>query len=89
MPNALSPIIVQSTLNVARAIISSSTLSFLGLGVQTPTPEWGSMLAVGRSYIQLYPHMIMIPGIAIFITTYALNLFGDGLRDALDPRLKN
>lgn len=89
MPNALSPIIVQSTMNVSRAIISSSTLSFLGLGVQSPTSEWGSMLAVGRAYIQQYPHMILIPGIAIFITTYALNLFGDGLRDALDPRLKN
>ena len=87
--NALSPIIVQSTLNISRALISSSTLSFLGLGVQPPSPEWGAMLVTGRSYIQQYPHMVIIPGMAIFIASYALNLFGDGLRDALDPRLKD
>lgn len=89
MPNALSPIIVQSTLNIARTLISSATLSFLGIGVQAPSPEWGAMLAAGRSYIQQYPYMVVVPGIAIVITTYAINLFGDGLRDALDPRLKN
>jgi len=89
LPNALSPIIVQSTLNIARALISSSTLSFLGLGVQPPSPEWGAMLATGRNYIQQYPYMVIVPGLAIFVTTYALNLFGDGLRDALDPRLKS
>lgn len=89
LPNALSPIIVQSTLNTAKAIITSSALSFLGLGVKPPSPEWGAMLSNGRTYIQTYPHMVIVPGIAIFITTYALNLLGDGLRDALDPRLKN
>lgn len=89
MPNALSPIIVQSTLNIARSLISSATLSFLGLGVQPPSPEWGAMLSAGRAYIQNYPHMVIVPGLAIIVTTYALNLLGDGLRDALDPHLKN
>ncbi|MDR1579241.1 MAG: ABC transporter permease [Synergistaceae bacterium] len=89
MPNALSPIIVQSTLNIARTLISSATLSFLGLGVQPPSPEWGSMLSAGRAYIQNNPHMVIVPGLAIIVTTYTLNLLGDGLRDALDPHLKD
>lgn len=88
LPNALSPIIVQSTLNFATALIGAATLSFLGLGVQPPSPEWGAMLATGRAFMQQYPHMIIAPGLAIIVTTYAFNLFGDGLRDALDPRLK-
>lgn len=89
LPNSLSPIIVQSTLNIARALIYSSTLSFLGLGVQPPSPEWGAMLSAYRSYMQQYPYLVIAPGLAIFITSLALNHFGDGLRDALDPRLKN
>ena len=88
MPNAMSPLIVQSTLNIARTLISSATLSFLGLGVSAPSPEWGAMLSYGRTYIQDYPHMVIVPGLAIIVTTYALNLLGDGLRDALDPHLK-
>ncbi|MCD7807111.1 MAG: ABC transporter permease [Lachnospiraceae bacterium] len=88
IPNSLSPIIVQATMGVGMRIISASGLSYLGLGVQPPTPEWGAMLSAGRNYIKRYPYMTVIPGICIIITVLALNLFGDGLRDALDPKLK-
>lgn len=88
LPNCLSPIIVQATLRVGTAIISASSLSFLGLGMPLPTPEWGSMLSSGRSFIRDYSYMTLFPGLAIMITVLALNLFGDGLRDALDPKLK-
>lgn len=88
LPNCLSPIIVQATLRVATAILSASTLSFLGLGVPVPKPEWGSMLSAGRKYMRDYSYMTLFPGIAIMITVLALNLLGDGLRDALDPKLK-
>lgn len=89
IPNCVAPIIVQATLGMAGAILSASSLSFLGLGIQPPTPEWGSMLSAARQYIMNYPHMCIFPGIAIMITIFALNMLGDGLRDALDPRLKN
>lgn len=89
LPNAMSPIIVQATLGVAGAIISAAALSFLGLGIQPPKPEWGAMLSGARQYIRDYWHMTVFPGLAIMITIYALNVLGDGLRDALDPRLKN
>ena len=89
LPNAMGPIIVQMTLGVARAIIGISSLSFLGLGVKAPMPEWGSMLAEGKSYMVPHPYLVIIPGIAIVISVMALNLIGDGLRDALDPKLKN
>jgi peptide/nickel transport system permease protein len=89
IPNCLAPIIVQATLGMAGAILSASALSFLGLGIQPPTPEWGSMLSSARQYIRTYWHMTTFPGIAIMITIFALNVLGDGLRDALDPRLKN
>ncbi len=89
LPNCLSPIIVQTTLRVASAIISASSLSFLGLGIPAPDPEWGSMLSSGRGFIRDYPHMTLFPGLAIMITVLSLNLLGDGLRDALDPRLKD
>ncbi len=89
IPNALAPIIVQATLGVAGAILSAAGLSFIGLGIQPPTPEWGAMLSAGRQYIRDYPHITMFPGLVIMITIFGLNLFGDGLRDALDPRLKN
>ncbi len=88
LPNCLSPIIVQTTLRVASAIISASSLSFLGLGVPAPTPEWGGMLSAGRKYIRGYSYLTLFPGLAIMITVLALNLLGDGLRDALDPKLK-
>jgi ABC-type dipeptide/oligopeptide/nickel transport system permease subunit len=89
LPNIMAPIIVQSTLNVATAILSEAGLSFLGLGVQPPTPSWGSMIAQGRSYLEIAPWMIFVPGTAIFLVVLAFNFLGDGLRDALDPRMKN
>ena len=84
LPNCLGPIIVQATLGVGTSILQAASLSFIGLGVQPPTPEWGGMLSQGRSYIQDYPHMTIFPGLAIALTIFSLNLFGDGLRDALD-----
>ncbi len=88
MPNCLAPIIVQATLNVAAAILSTSTMSFIGLGISPPTPEWGNMLSGGRQFLRDAPHLCIFPGLAIVITILSLNLFGDGLRDALDPKLK-
>ena len=89
LPNAMAPIIVQATLGVAGAILSAAGLSFIGLGIQPPTPEWGAMLSSGREYIRDNWHVATFPGLAIMITIFALNLLGDGLRDALDPRLKS
>jgi peptide/nickel transport system permease protein len=88
IPNCLAPLIVQASMRVAGAIITAASLSFIGLGVQPPTPEWGSMLSTGRQYIRTHWHMIIFPGLAIMVTVTSLNLFGDGVRDALDPRLK-
>ena len=88
LPNCLAPIIVQATLSVAGAILSTASLSFIGLGVQPPSPEWGTMLSGGRNYLRDALHLTLFPGLAIVITILALNLLGDGLRDALDPRLK-
>ena len=88
LPNCLSPIIVQATLRVASAIIAASSLSFLGLGVPAPSPEWGALLSGGRKYIRDYSYMTLFPGLAIMITVLALNMMGDGLRDSLDPKLK-
>lgn len=88
LPNCVSQIIVQATLRVGSAIISAAQLSFLGLGVAAPAPEWGSMLSAGRAYIRDYSYMTLFPGIAIMLTVLSLNLIGDGLRDALDPKLK-
>lgn len=88
IPNCLAPIIVQATLSVASAILSTSSLSFIGLGVQPPQPEWGAMLASGRDFLRDAVHVTIFPGLAIIVTILSLNLLGDGLRDALDPRLK-
>ena len=88
LPNCMAVIIVQATMSVAKAILSASSLSFIGLGVQQPIPEWGAMLSVGRSYIRNSWWIITFPGLAIMMTIFAINLFGDGLRDSLDPRLK-
>lgn len=88
VPNVLSPIIVQIAIRAAAAIINTATLSFLGLGISAPTPEWGAMLSAGRSYIRDYSYLTAIPGLAMMLTILSLNLLGDGLRDALDPRLR-
>ena len=88
LPNCIGPIIVQTTLRVAAMISNTAGLSFLGLGVQAPAPEWGALLSAGRNYIRDYSYLTFIPGLAIMLTILALNLLGDGLRDALDPRLK-
>ena len=88
LPNCLSAIIVQTTLKVGSNIISASSLSFLGVGITPPTPEWGAMLSDGRSYIRSSGWMCLFPGLAIMFTVLALNLLGDGLRDAMDPKLK-
>ena len=88
LPNALSPIIVQTTMGVANAILTASNLSFLGLGIPVPAPEWGAMLSESRNYIRDYGYLTIFPGLAIMITVLAFNLMGDGLRDALDPKLK-
>lgn len=86
--NCMGPIIVQVTLYVANAILTISALSFIGLGIEAPTPEWGNMLASGRSFMRDNAYIVMAPGLAIFFTILSLNLLGDGLRDTLDPRLK-
>jgi ABC-type dipeptide/oligopeptide/nickel transport system permease subunit len=87
LPNALTPLIVLGTLEVASAILSAAALSFLGLGAQPPTPEWGSMLSAERNQVFTAPHLVFFPGLAITLTVLSFNLLGDGLRDALDPRL--
>lgn len=87
-PNSMSPLIVSASMSLANAIIAASSLSFIGLGVQPPNPEWGALLSAGRSQIRDYPHLVMIPGIVIMLTVLAFNMLGDGLRDALDPKLK-
>lgn len=89
LPNSLAPIIVTGTLGIATAIIEAAALGFLGLGAQAPEPEWGKMLADSRQYIQKAPWTVIYPGISIMLTVLGFNLIGDGLRDALDPRMKN
>ncbi len=88
LSNALAPVIVQATLSLGFAILVAAGLGFLGLGVQPPTPEWGSMLGEGRQYIFRAPSLTTFPGLAIFLAVLGFNLFGDGLRDALDPRMR-
>jgi peptide/nickel transport system permease protein len=88
LPNVTPPLVVQTTLRLATAILTASGLSFLGLGPQPPTPEWGAMLSTGRNFITSSPQLATIPGLAILLVAIGFNLLGDGLRDALDPRLK-
>jgi len=88
LPNSMAPIIVLSTVGVATAIIATAALSFIGLGAQPPTPEWGLMLSEGRPYITSAPHITFFPGMCILLLVLGLNLLGDGLRDILDPRLR-
>ena len=89
IPNSLAPLIVQATLRMGASILVCASLSFMGLGVVPPTPEWGAMLSTGRSFLRDYPHLCTFPGAAIMYTVLAMNLLGDGVRDALDPKLKN
>jgi len=89
LPNILSPIVVQVSLGVADAIKTAASLSFIGLGIQPPSPEWGTMLSEGQDFIRQFPHLIIFPGLFIVIAILALNLIGDGLQDAVDPKLKN
>lgn len=88
LPNCMSPVLVQATLRVATVIADAAGLAFLGLGIPAPRPDWGGMLAAGREFLRDYPHTVLFPGLAIMLTILALNLLGDGLRDALDPKLK-
>ncbi len=87
LPNALASILVLASLRLGTAILTVATLSFLGLGIRPPAPEWGTMLSDGRQYLQIAPHVAIFPGLAIVLSVLAVNLLGDGLRDALDPRL--
>ena len=89
IPNSLAPLIVQATLRMGASILVCASMSFMGLGVVPPTPEWGAMLSTGRSFLRDYPHLCTFPGAAIMYTVLAMNLLGDGIRDALDPKLKN
>lgn len=88
IPNCMAPLIVQISLSLGSTIMAISGLSFLGLGVQPPTPEWGQMVAEGQSFIRTFPHIIVFPGIAVALSMLAFNLLGDGLRDAMDPKMK-
>ncbi|WNC16174.1 nickel transporter permease [Brevibacillus brevis] len=88
LPNSIAPIIVLSTMRIATAILTAAGLSFLGMGAQPPTPEWGAMLSTGREYLRTAPHVSTIPGLAIMFMVLAFNMLGDGLRDALDPKMK-
>lgn len=88
IPNTMGPIMVQATLSIGSVILSAAGLSFVGLGVMPPTPEWGSILTEGKEFIRTAPHIVLFPGIAIMLAVMSLNFLGDGLRDALDPRLK-
>ena len=88
VPNAMAPLIVQATGAIPGTILATSSLAFIGFGIQAPTPEWGAMLAAGKSFIRSDPKLVIIPGIVIIITILSLNMVGDGLRDALDPKLK-
>jgi len=88
LPNCLSPLIVQATLDFPKAILASAALSFLGLGAQPPSPEWGVMITRGRLYLEAYPHMALFPGLALFFLVVGFNFLGDAMRDIMDPRLR-
>lgn len=89
LPNTVSPVIVNITMGIGATIMQAAGLSFIGLGMPVGMPEWGSMLSAGRSFVQTYPHLLIWPGVFIAVTVLAVNMLGDGLRDAMDPRLKN
>lgn len=89
LPNSFAPLLVQTTMNIAVTVLITASLSFIGLGIQPPIPEWGAMLSGAKGYIRTYPHLLIFPGVFIAITVLGLNMFGDALRDALDPKLKD
>jgi len=89
LPNVIQPIIVTTTMGIGSTMIMAASLSYIGLGIQPPSPEWGAMLSDGRTYIRTNPHLLLVPGIAIALTVFAINLMGDGVRDALDPKLRD
>ena len=89
LPNAIGPIIVQTTSSISGMILQASGLSFIGMGVQPPTPEWGSMISESREFMRVAPHMMIFPGACIILAALSFNLIGDGLRDAFDPRLRD
>lgn len=89
LPNVIQPVIVTTTMGIGSTMIMAASLSYIGLGIQPPNPEWGAMLTEGRTYIRTYPHLLLVPGIAIALTVFAINLMGDGVRDALDPKLRD
>jgi len=89
LPNVIQPVLVNVTMGIGMVITMAAALSYIGLGVQPPTPEWGALLSAGRSHILNYPYLIMFPGLVIAITVFSVNLMGDGLRDALDPKLRS
>ena len=89
LPNVIQPIIVTTTMGIGSTMIMAASLSYIGLGIQPPNPEWGAMLSEGRTYIRTNPHLLLMPGIAIALTVFAINLMGDGVRDALDPKLRD
>ncbi len=89
LPNAFAPLIVEITMNIGNSILAAATLSFIGLGAQPPSPEWGAMLSEGKNFMRDYGYLVIYPGVCIMASVLSFNLLGDGLRDALDPRLKN
>lgn len=89
LPNVIQPIIVTTTMGIGSTMIMAASLSYIGLGIQPPDPEWGAMLTEGRAYIRTNPHLLLVPGVAIALTVFAINLMGDGVRDALDPKLRD
>lgn len=89
LPNSFAPLLVSATMGIANTILTTASLSYIGLGIQPPTPEWGAMLSAAKKFIRDYPYMLIFPGLFIAVTVLSLNMFGDGLRDALDPKLKD
>lgn len=89
LPNSIAPLIVSVTMGIGNTILAAASLSYIGLGVQPPTPEWGAMLSAGKSVVTKYPHLCIFPGLCIMVVVLCFNMLGDGLRDAMDPKLKN
>ena len=89
LPNCLAPLLVNATMNIGACILTAASLSFIGVGVQPPAAEWGAMLSGARQFARNYPYMVILPGVCIMILVLAINLIGDGLRDALDPKLRD